>query len=144
MKGAAVYGFFWGLGAVFLTRIAPQPAGSVIWWGVLAVQLTWGATRCWRRTGLPFASAAMAIGAAGSALLAVLATQGRVFPNLPLQWWVPIGVLLISAPLCLGVESVVHREQWERWRAYMEHMTAWDIIAGRHFPRLRDNAAKGA
>jgi hypothetical protein len=86
----------------------------------------------------------MAIGAAGSALLAVLATQGRVFPNLPLQWWVPIGALFISAALSMGVESVVHREQWERWRAYMEHMTAWDIIAGRHFPRLRDNAAKGA
>ena len=85
MRGAAVYGFIVGLVVLFLSRIAPQPAGSVIWWSVLAVQLTWGSTRCWRRTGLPFASAAMAIGAAASALLAVLATQGRVFPNLPLH-----------------------------------------------------------
>jgi hypothetical protein len=74
---------------------------------------------------------------------AVLATRGRVFPDLPLHWLVPFELLTIIGMLSMFVESVFHREQWQRWGAYMEHKTAWDIVAGRHFPPMRDNAGEG-
>ena len=54
MLGSAVYGFFGGIAFVVLTRVAPQPSGSIVWWGFLAGQLTWGAAICWHRTGLPW------------------------------------------------------------------------------------------
>jgi hypothetical protein len=85
----------------------------------------------------------MGIGAVGSALLAILATAGHVFPDLPFEWWVPLVVLMISGPLCLFVESRVHRAQWTRWRDYMGRKTAWDILTGRHIPRLRDTIDTG-
>lgn len=140
MAGSAVYGFLLGTGFVLLARVAPQPGGSLIWGTFLAGQLTWGAIVCWRRTGLPFATASMAIGAAMSACLAVLAATGRVFPDLPLAWWIPVGVGFATGSLCLFVESRVHRDKWRHWAEYMERKNAWDIFTGRHIPRLREDA----
>ena len=142
MSGSALYGAIMGLASTLLALIAPQPAGSIIWWTFLAGQLTWGAAVCWRRTGLPFATAAMAIAAATSAFLAALAATGQVFPDLPLGWWIPVGFGMLSVPLCLLLESRVHRAKWIRWRACnMERKNAWDILTVRHIPHLRDGGA---
>ncbi len=137
MWGSAAYGFFLGLGSLFFIGGAPQPAGSIIWWGFFALQLTWGSAVCWRRTGLPFATAAMAIGAVTSGLLTVLAAFGNVFPDLPFRWWVPVGFGLVSAPVCLFAESRVHRAKWNQCVDYMERKNAWDIFTVRHIPNLR-------
>jgi hypothetical protein len=67
-----------------------------------------------------------------------------VFPHLPLEWWVPVGALMTLGPLCLFVESRVHGARWARWRDYMRGKTAWDILTGRHIPRLRDVTGTGA
>lgn len=141
MRASALYGLVMGIAIVLLTRVVPQPTGSIIVWGFFAGQLTWGALVCWRRTGLPFATAAMTIGAACSAALAVLAAGGHVFPDLPLGWWVPVGLGLVLGPLCLLVESRVHRAKWKRWGDYMEGKNLWDIVTGRHIPPLRDSGA---
>jgi hypothetical protein len=139
MWGAAVYGFFLGVGAVLLMKFAPQPYGSIVWWGFFAGQLTWGATLCWRRTRLPFATASMAIGAATSAMLAGLAMAGHVFPDLPRAWRVPVGAGLLSGPPLFLIESRVHRAKWMQWKQYTERKNAWDIFKGRHIPELRDS-----
>lgn len=73
MSAAAVYGFFLGISWVLFFRVAPQPLGSIVWWGFFTGQLIWGAALCWRRTRLPFATAALAIAAATSGLLTILA-----------------------------------------------------------------------
>src|SRR5688572_2360927 len=113
MWGSAIYGFFLGVGALLFIQVAPQPVGSIIWWGFFAGQLTWGAALCWRRTGLPFATAAMALAAATSATLAALAAAGHVFPDLPSRWWVPVSACLVSDPLLFLLESRIHRSKWE-------------------------------
>ncbi len=141
MRGSAIYGFCLGVGGVLLAQIAPQPAGSILWWGFFTGQLTWGAALCWLRTGLPFATGAMAIAAATSGLLTALAATGHPYPDLPSGWWIPVGAGLGSAPLLLFVESRIHRTQWTRWGQYMESKSAWDIFAGRHIPDLRDGGA---
>jgi ABC-type polysaccharide/polyol phosphate export permease len=141
MLGAAVYGFFLGLGALLFIQLAPQPSGLILWWGFFAIQLTWGASLCWRRTRLPFATTAMVIAAASSGTLAVLAAVGHVFPDLPRTWWVPVGVGLFSSPLLFLVESRVHREKWMQWKQLMEQKNAWDILKGRHIPQLPDSGA---
>ena len=141
MRGSSIYGFFLGVGALLFIRMAPQPFGSILWWGFFAGQLTWGAALCWRRTGLPFATAAMAEGAAASGMLAALAAAGHVFPDLPRGWWAPVGAALLSGPLLLLTESRVHRAKWIQWRQYMEPKNAWDILVGRHIPESRDGGA---
>ena len=141
MWGSAVYGFFLGIGALLFIRAAPQPAGSFLWWGFFGVQLTWGAALCWRRTRLPFATAATAIAAATSCLLAGLAVAGHVFPDLPRAWWVAVGGGMLAASLLLLIESRVHRAKWMQWKQYMERKTAGEILMGRHIPDMRDGGA---
>jgi hypothetical protein len=141
MWGSAIYGFFLGIGALLFIQAAPQPVGSILWWGFFAGQLTWGAVVCWRRTGLPFATAAMGIAATTSGTLTALAAAGHIFPDLPIRWLVPVGAGFISAPLLLLVESRIHQSKWRRWKEYMEPMNAWEIFTGRHIPHLRDGGA---
>lgn len=141
MWGSVLYGLFLGVGALLFMQVAPQPAGSLLWWGFFAGQLTWGAALCWRRTGLPFATAAMAIAAATAGMLVALAPVGHTFPDLPSTWWAPVAAGLLAAPLLLMVESRVHRAKWKQWKQYMERKNAWDILVGRHIPNLRDSGA---
>lgn len=141
MWGSILYGFFLGVGALLFIQAAPQPAGSLLWWGFFACQLTWGAALCWRRTGLPFATGAMAIAAATAGTLAALAAAGHTFPDLPRPWWGPVAAGLLAGPLLLMVESRVHHAKWKQWKEYMERKNAWDILLGRHIPNLRDSGA---
>jgi hypothetical protein len=141
MVASALYGLLIGIAFVLFTQVAPQPTGSIVFWGVVAVQLAWGAVACWRRTGLPFATSAMAIGAAMSACLAVLAATGRIFPDLSRGLWVPVGIGLAIGPLFLLIESRVNRAKWREWAHYMERKNVWDILTARHIPDLRDGGA---
>ena len=141
MLASGLYGVFIGIAIVVFTRIAPQPTGSIVLWSFFAVQLAWGAVTCWRRTGLPFATTAMGIGGTLSASLAVLAATGRVFPDLPRELWIPLGIGLISGPLFLLIESRVNRAKWKQWSDYMERKNVWDILTARHIPQLRNGGA---
>lgn len=137
MVGSAMYGCVLALGFFLATKIAPQPAGSVLWWGVLTIQLGIAARLCWRRTALPFVTAAMTIAAAGCALLATLAAAGMVYPDLPAAWWPLVGAGMVASPTLVLVESRVSRARWDRWRVSMQRCSLWDILRGRHIPNLR-------
>jgi len=141
MAAAAVYGIFIGVAFVLLVRDATQPAGSIVYWGFLAAQLAWGAAICWRRTGLPFATAAIGTASAASAMLATLAAAGWIFPDLPRAWWIPVGIGLTAPPPLLFVESRVNRAKWIRWKDFMEDSSALDILTVRHIPWLRHDGA---
>ena len=136
MQGSTVYGLIGGIVFFVMITVVPQPTGSVVFWTLLAGQLTWGAAICWRRTRLPLATTAMSIEAISSALLATLAVLGRVFPDLPAAWWPPVVFGMAAGPLCLFAESRLHRRQWAEWRDYMTDKSAWDILTARHIPTL--------
>lgn len=138
MEGAALYGVCIGIGFTVFVRGAPQPAGSMLFWGFFAAQLAWGTRIVWRRTGLPFATAANALAAVQCAAFVVLAVTGWIFPDFPAAWWMPIGLALAAPPILLFVESRVNREKWMRWRRFMEHASVLDVITARHIPWLRD------
>ena len=91
--------------------------------------------------GLPFATMAMAIGAAMSAGLAVLAASGRIFPDLSRGLWIPVGIALALGPLFLLIESRANRAKWRQWVLSMERSNVWDILTARHIPKLRDGGA---
>lgn len=137
----ALYGVLLGIACLVISRLAPQPMGAVIFWGVVAIQLSLGARTCWRRTGLPFASAAMFHGAVMSLCLVVLALMGQPFPKLAAESWVFFGGGALVGPVFLLVESRVNRAKWAEWARHMEHRTVWDILTGRHIPHLRDGGA---
>ena len=140
MLGSAIYGACLGLGFVAVQRLAPQPIGWVVWWAFFAVQLAWASVLTWRRTALPFATTATLLGATTAGLLAVLSAVGFVFPELPLRLAVPVYSLIAAGPLCLLIESRVHRAQWLRWKEYMRAKSALDILLGHHIPNLRGGA----
>ena len=126
---------------VVLIKITPQPAGAILFWSFICIQLAWVALTCWRRTGLPFATAAMINGSVVSAGLVVVALLGQPFPNLAPASWVLFSGGAVTGPLLLFIESRVNREKWQEWGRQMEHKTLWHVLTGRHIPDLRKNGA---
>jgi hypothetical protein len=141
MATAALYGLLLGVTIQVFTKTFPQPLGSITLWTLLTMQLTWGAVICWRRTGLPYATAAMAVGAVICSYLAILAATGRVLPHLSTPWWIPLAVSFVSSPILFFLESRRNPAKWKAWGAYMERTTLWDMLRGRHIPQLRDSRA---
>jgi hypothetical protein len=113
----------------------------MVYWGLLAVQLSWGAVTVWRRTGLPFATAALVSGAISSSCLVVLAALGHPFPDVPPASWVLLAGGMATGPLFLFIESRVNRARWHQWARHLERGTVWDIMRGRHIPDLRNDRA---
>jgi hypothetical protein len=138
---SGLYGVLLGIVLYVLTALAPQPAGAIIFWSLICIQLSWGALTCWRRTGLPFASAAMVNGSVMSAGIVILALMGQPFPDLAPASWVLFGCGAAMGPLFLLIESRVNREKWREWARHMEHQTPWHIVTGRHIPNLRKGGA---
>jgi len=93
---------------------------------------------CWRRTGLPFATAAGIAGAVTALALTVLAMMGHPYPDLRAETWVLFGSGALLAPLFLLIESRVNQEKWRAWSRYMSEATVWDVLLSRHIPLLRD------
>ncbi|MGV3518929.1 hypothetical protein [Luteitalea sp.] len=139
-----MYGFVLGLAFFLMTKIAPQPTGSVIWWSFLTIQLGIGARLCWQRTGLPFVTTAMTLGALDCALLATFASRGMLYPALPSAWWPLVGSGMVACPTLLFVESRVNRDRWNQWRAFMQRSSVLDILRGRHIPNLRQPSQDAA
>lgn len=117
---SALYGALLGVVWVVVTTFVPQPADAIIFWSLICIQLAWGALICWRRTGLPFATAAMIAGSVVSAGLVVVALIGQPFPNLALASWVLFGCVAAVGPLFLLIESRVNPEKWREWKRHME------------------------
>lgn len=140
MAGAMMLGLLLALAGALLDLLAPQPAGWAVYWALIAAQLAWAARTCWRRTGLPYATAAMVVAGAMSAVLAGMATAGHLFPELARAWWWPLVLAGIAGPVLLQVESRAHPAEWRQWGAFMAESTLWDILTMRHIPDLRSGA----
>jgi hypothetical protein len=119
-------------------QLVPQPAGEIVWFGFWSVQLARGAVQIWRRTGLPFLTAAMVQGAVMSLCLAVLAAIGRPFQEMSAESWVLFAGTAVSALLLNHIESRVNKSKVKQCAEYMEHKNVWDILTGRHIPHLRN------
>ena len=61
MRAAALYGVLLVVVFEVFTKRLPQPTGSISMLGLFTAQLTWITAICWRRTGLPYATASMAV-----------------------------------------------------------------------------------
>jgi len=137
MPGSALYGAVIGIVFLMQLRVAPQPAGSMVYWLLTAIQLASGSVVCWRRTGLPRATAAFAINSATAAGLAVLAALGRVFPDVPPQYLLLMALSVFSGLGLFFAESRVNRDKWARWSQPAARQRASDIVTVRHIPDLR-------
>jgi hypothetical protein len=135
----ALYGLFLGILFFGVDKFAPQPGGAIVLWTVFGAQLAWGARICWRRTGLPFATAAMLTGATISASLVLLAAMGHPFPNLEPSSWVFYGAGAALGVVFLFIESRVNRAKWQAWARHIRTTSARDVFTARHIPRLRDS-----
>ena len=138
MAGAN-YGLFVAFAILVFKELMPQPAGSIIFFGLISVQFSWGAIIYWRRTGLPFVTAAMVHGAVMSVCLAVLAAMGRPSREMSAESWVLLVGASVTVPLLIHIESRVNKLKMKTCREYMmEDKNVWAILTGRHIPQLRD------
>jgi hypothetical protein len=138
MMTGASFGLFIGVSSLVFMKLVPQPAGTIIWFGFWSVQLSWRAVQFWRRTGLPFMTAAMVQGAVVSLCLALLAATGHPFQQMSAESWVLFAGTGVSMLLLNHIESRVHKSKVKQCAEYAEHTTVWDILTGRHIPQLRD------
>jgi hypothetical protein len=131
-----IFGAVLGFLSPVATLVAPQPIGSVIFFGGTALYMAWVALKIWRRTGLPFVTTAVALAAIDSSMVAaaVLAGYRFRFPSSLQMLCTAFGALAI---VLLVTEERVHATEWELWRRHMEHMGALDVFSGRHIPDLR-------
>ena len=131
----ATYGLFLAFVFLVFTTLVPQPAGSIILFALFTVQLSWGATICWRRTGFPFMTAALVHGAVMSLSLVVLEASGHPYRDLAPESWI---LCAVTVAVLMRIESRVNQTKWKELSRHMERTTIWDIITGRHFPELRN------
>ena len=136
MAGAR-YGLLLGLAFFVFTHLAPQPAGAITLFGLFTLQLSWAAVIYWRRTGLPFATAAMVNGAVMSLCVVVLAAIGHPFPDMAPESWVFFVGGGITGTLLMRIESQVNHTKCKELARFMEHKSVWDIVTGRHIPQIR-------
>jgi hypothetical protein len=136
--GPALFGLLIGVTFVVPPKLVPEPAGSVVFWAASAALLLRGALICWRRTGLPFATAAAIHGAAFSVAMSTVALFGQPFPGLSPASWVFFTIGAAIGPIFLLIESRVHPAEWQAWARHMERQTVWDIVLARHIPNLRN------
>ena len=132
MQAAALYGVLISLASVAFLDIAPQPAGAVVFWTLMAAQLIRGATLCWWRMRLAWAASSMLVGAACAGYLAVLAVSARGAADSGHSAIVmSVGWLTVAL---LFVESRRNPRAWQRWARWMEHQSLLDLVLARHIP----------
>jgi hypothetical protein len=136
MTASGLYGLWLGIAWFIFTTIAPQPLGSILLFAFFAVQLSWTALTCWRRTGLPFLTLAMAVGSTQFAVLAILAATGHVYLQSSRGWWIVVGAAMIGVPLVL-VEQRVNRAKWARLKEQTKQPSLLDVFMANHIPWLR-------
>jgi hypothetical protein len=136
MTASGLYGLCLGIAWFIFTTIASQPLGSILLFAFFAVQLSWTALTCWRRTGLPFLTLAMAVGSTQFAVLAILAATGHVYLQSSRGWWIVVGAAMIGVPLVL-VEQRVNRAKWARLKEQTKQPSLLDVFMANHIPWLR-------
>lgn len=142
--GPIGYGLFLGVAIQLCLRAAPQPAGSIILWSGLALQLACGAIVVWRRTSLPLATTAFSVASLGCGFLALLAALNRPYPSLPAPAWWIFGVTVVIPASLSFVESRRHKPEYDAWKAHVETSHAWDIFTLRHIPDLNQRRRENA
>lgn len=144
MKAAMLYGLILGIAFPLLTSVAPQPGGSILMWGAIAVQLAWAAALTRERMDLVFSSSAMALGSALAVMVAALYAAGYDLFTFPMPWAAVYWVGVVVVPLTLYVDMFLHPAKWEAWKDHMEDMSIWDMLRFRHIPDLRSWKMPGA
>ena len=136
MRSATLFGFIVGLAFPLATKVAPQPAGSILWWGLAAVQLAWASALVRERTGLLFSSLAMALGSVFAIAMVAAAATGYDLFTLPMPWLALLWSGVFVVPILLYVDKLVEPTKWEAWKAHQESMSLWDLLRFRHIPSL--------
>ncbi len=142
MAGAK-YGLIGGLAIVALQDWAPQPAGSILFWSLLSIQIALGSWILWRRTGLRFRWFLLSGIAAllSSAAMVAVSTRGLSLTTMMME--LPLGVVaaiwlgILFVPLAVGLESQRHRQAWDEWKRFMADASILDVLRFRHIPDLR-------
>jgi len=142
VKGSALLGLL-VLGLVFAGRLLPQPAGSLVVLGLIAVFVAVAAACTWIRTRLRFVTAGMVLGLVAVGVMAWASWEGRLhrllFSNSLTS--VVLVSLFVAAAACYFLESRFHPADWRRWKDHMQDATLLDVLRMRHIPWLISKTA---
>ena len=135
-RAGAQYGLLLGIPVTLMMTVG-RPGFKAGVLTLLALHMLLGAVTLWRRTALPYSTAADVLGCLTFLWMArnTLIAGEIVPPTVPSLAGALCTILLGTGMLWL--ESRVHPEAWAAWRDFMRDKSGWDIAMLRHIPNLR-------
>lgn len=136
--GAIVFGIVNGMVIFGLGQLAPQPLGTLLLTGLVAVALFAVGVVTLRRTNFVFMGTGMLLGAVEMVALALLVGVGAVSAP-PTDVWllVPAAASLLVWLALMGLEKRRSPEEYAAWKRVTDRATFVDILLLRHIPDLR-------
>lgn len=136
--GAIVFGTVHGLLIFGLLWLAPQPLGTVLLTGLIAVPLFAVGVVTLRRTNFVFMGTGMLLGAVEMVALAILVGVGMVSAP-PTDVWllIPAVASVLVWLALMGLEKRRSPEEYAAWKRVTDRATFVDILFLRHIPHLR-------
>jgi hypothetical protein len=146
MTAGVKFGLCFGIVMAALTRWAPQPAGSVVFWTIMGAQSVLSLWIVWRRLRLPW----FTIGGVAALLtsLAMIPISARglnlatIATELPLGLVAAVWSALLFVPLSVGLEALRDSPEWRAWAARTKGATLWEMITFRHVPNVDRRATR--
>jgi hypothetical protein len=139
-------GFFLALVMALLFRLAPQPAGSVLFWVLLGIQTARGDWIIWRRLRLPWILAGGVSALFVSGAMIPISIRGldlaTMMVALPLAGVVVVWTALLFVPLSLGLEALRNSPEWRAWASRTERATLWEMLTFQHVPDMRSTVRR--
>jgi hypothetical protein len=134
------YGLFFGSLIFAVTEWAPQPAGAIALWTMLAVLMVSSLWITWRRLRLPWFAAGSVAALLVSLAMIPISARGlnlaTIAAELPLAEVAAIWSATLFVPLSIGLESLRASPEWRAWSAATERATLWQMITFQHVPNV--------
>lgn len=126
---------------------APQPAGTILLWTLLSLQLAVGTWIAWRRLRLRwFSAGGMAALYAAVSMIDVSArglTMKTMVIELPHSEIVAFWLAVACVPVSIGIESWRNAPAWRAFSARLETASLWDVLRFHHIPHAMRDADLG-
>lgn len=137
-RGGVVYGAVVWLAIGGLLWLAPQPVGTLVLVGWIAVSLFAAGVATLYRTRFVFMGTGMLLGALEAVVVGALVTAGVVSAP-PLEPW--LGAVCVASILVwvalMWTEKRRAPEEYQTWKTVAEEASLVDIVFLRHIPHMR-------
>lgn len=131
--------FLAGFAGLLLATLAPQPMGSIVFFGLAMVHFGIGSRVARRRADMRYLSAGFAVVAGVSAIVVGGELAGYSLRSLSLMWSALTVLVLCAGTWLIHLERKTNPLRWARWSTHWEHAGIVNRLTFRQAPDLRDS-----